>query len=222
MDPLCPKELRSKKIFCSVLKSWTHLVVSATCFYVPLAFQWLKMRWKHELLPVCFCTCMNLIKKIIGLLYQPLHVSPVPPSSPPSNNVDKPKAPGMCVFLHRSLLPRFGRGAEAPCSLWSVRCAAPVGRKRLPSRASPFGGFPQGCPVRARGETPHSSRAPTRNRADRPTAESSAFITPMTCSPKRAAENLQAARHGRFLCFPWKYCWGTWGSFLVQNPDVFT
>lgn len=179
------------------------------CFYVPLAFQWLKMHWRCELLPVCFCTCMNLIKKIIGLLYQPLHVSPRPPSSPPSNNADKPKASAIRVFRHCSLLPCFRQGTEVPCFLLSVRCAAPVGRKRLMSWASPFGGFPQGCLVPAQGEMPCSSKAPKQNKADRPTAGSSAFITLVMCSPKCAAENLQAAWHGQFLCFPWKCCRGT-------------
>lgn len=100
------------------------------------------MHWKCELLPACICTCLNSIKKIIGLLYQPLHVSPVPPSSPPSNSAEKPRASEICFSaLFSFVVLQIGhRGGCALCwaflglLLWWGRSKRPAGMGRAARR----------------------------------------------------------------------------------------
>lgn len=111
----CPKGLGSTKFF-ALFWNPKHSVASTACFAVPLLCQWLKMHWKCELLPACFCTCLNSIKKIIGLLYQPLRVSPMPASSTSSNSAEKPRASKICFSALFSFLV-FQIGHRGGCAL---------------------------------------------------------------------------------------------------------
>lgn len=149
------------------------------------------MHWKCELLLTCFCTCMNLTEKIIGLLHQPLLVSP---ASPSSNNMGKLQGIWNLWFslLFSSLA--FQIGYRGGCFLLTIRCGAMVGRKRLISREAAFRWFLQGCPLLVEGKCCVAAKLQTKT-------NSAAIITLTMCSPKCAAESVS---------------YMTWAAFVIS------